>query len=368
MCGIVKGVLDIATSPLDSAVKLAQGDIDGAFTAPFEAMFEADIFFGADFGDLMSMMDDILDEVPGLKEAIVIAAGVATGGVGAIVAAAAIAATDTLSEVNEGTFEMNDLVAGGMEFASLAAAGATAGAAGALTTTAKAQLATRVLASSGLLGDGASRYVQIAGAAVGGDWSSVTDGIRNTAVALQETGLLGEDVNAVLGAVAAASGGDYSSLQSGVTAGIGSLQHVAGDEASPYLAGLTRAIDGEYGSAGEIADTVIHVTDDTDVLGGNERFLLAAHTGLDGDWSSPQGVADTLVHVADDTDLLGSDEVYLNAAHTALNGDWNSAGGAAGTVADVADDADVLGRTGEAALHVGEDVVRNRNFRDVVGL
>ncbi|MEM7710187.1 MAG: hypothetical protein AAF264_05440, partial [Pseudomonadota bacterium] len=344
MCGIIKGVVDIVTSPIDSAVKLAKGDIAGAFLEPFEAAFDADLFFGADFGDMMSLMDDVLDEVPGLKEAIVIAAGVATGGVGAIVAAAAIAATDTLSEVNEGNFELNDLAAGGLEFASLAAAGATAGAAGALTTTAKTQIASRVLASSGLLGEDASRFVQIAGGAVGGDWSSVTESIRNSAIALQQTGLLGEDVNNVLGAVAAASTGDYTSLQSGVTAGIGAAQKVAGDEASPFLAGLSTAINGDYGSAETIASTLIETTDRTGLLGSDSPYLEAGRVALGSDWSSAGSAGESLLQVADASDVIpGAGGRLLDAGQVALDSNWESVDGAIGAAVDVVDETDVLG-------------------------
>ena len=298
------GIGDILSAPFDGLEKLAKGDIGGFFLQPFETAFEENIFFGADLGDVASFVDDVLEEHPWLKTALVMAAGAATGGVGGVIAAAAIAATDTASEINEGTFEWNDLASGSIEFGTLAASGATGGAAGAMSTAAKVQMGTRILASSGLLGEEASRYVQAAGAAVGGDWSSVIGGGQSTLGAMQQTGVLSEDPNNIIGATLAATNGDYSSLQSGVTAGINAASIVAGEDAQPYFSGLSTAINGDHSSVESSAGSVIDVVDDTNLLGADERYLDTADGVLNRDWSSGGDGLETGIDVAGETNLL----------------------------------------------------------------
>ncbi len=331
------GIGDILSAPFDAVEKLAKGDIGGFFMQPFETAFEADIFFGADLGDVASFVDDVLDEHPWLKTAIVMAAGAATGGVGAVVAAAAIAATDTASEINEGTFELNDLAGGAMEFGTLAASGATGGAVGAMSTAAKVQMGTRILASSGLLGEEASRYVQAAGVAVGGDWSSVMGGVQNTLGAVQQTGALSEDADTIIGAALAATNGDYSSLQSGVTSGIEAASIVASEEVQPYFAGLSSAIDGDYSSFEASAGTIIEVADDTNLLGDDEHYLDGADVALNGQWSSWESGLETAVDVVGETDLLSP------GIETALETGSDVATTAASDEESVADYRDVVG-------------------------
>lgn len=287
MFGFIGDVFeDIVSAPWEMGEKLLSGDIDGFFTHLVEMSFELDIFFGYDIGDIASELDDFLDQNPWLK-GVIVAAGFAAGGVGGLVAAAAIAATDTMSEINEGTFDLGDIGSGAMEFGALYAGGALgAGAGNAMlsTTAGQIQAGTQILGRSGLLGD-AGKYVAIAGGAAAGNFS-VQEIAKTAAKAMQETGLLGDDGNAVMDAVISASTGDYSSLQAGVSSGIQALRQsqLLGRDAEPYLGAATDLMGSDDWSTKGSISNVSSALARTGVLGDDgSKVANLVNTGVNTD-------------------------------------------------------------------------------------
>ncbi len=272
--GLFSSIGDILSTP----TKLFEGDFDGLLTAPFETAIDFDFipFVEFDLGDLASEIDNFLDANPWLK-GVIVAAGFAAGGVGGLVAAAAIAATDTISEVNEGTFDIGDLGRGAVEFGSLYAGGALAAGAGSMalnTTLGQVQAGTQILAKTGVLGD-AGKYFAVAGSLAAADWGSLPSSISNAANALRSTGELGEDGDNVMSALIAASSGDYGSLQTAVASGAQALRAANIDkDVNKVLDVASTVSSGNYDNAANVVNTVQAVVDDLDVLSAEEEAYL----------------------------------------------------------------------------------------------
>lgn len=366
--GFFDGIVDVVKSPFEAAAdvatggaKLLTGDFDGALSdfgdalaKPAVTAFEADIFFGMDLGDLASEIDDFLDQNPWLKSAIV-AAGFAAGGVGGLVAAGAIAATDTMSEINEGTFDIGDIGRGGMEFGALYAGGAMGASAGGMalnTTAGQVKAGAELLNRSGLLGK-TGRFVGAAAGAYAGNWASAAASAGTAATALRDTGLLGRDGDNVMNAVVAASGGDYGSLQTAVASGATALRAARIDEdLDPYLATAGSLASNDYDDVSGTIGTVNDALGNLRVVDGEtERYLDAGvgvvGRGIDGDLDDFGDYADA----ASETGLLGDEAEFGLGVVQAVAGDD------AADASDAADDGELILNVSETAV-TGEPVWR----------
>jgi hypothetical protein len=177
-------------------------------------------FTGITHGDIATAIDGVLDKYPWLKTAIIVAAGAATGGAGAFVAAGAMAATDAMAKASDGDITGDEWKAFAFESAALTATAATAGGGALATTSAQVQFAGQIVDQFVDLGKFGA-YARLAAGAAAMDWISLQGAVQNVSRVMQAVAdTEGEaGVSRLMAALSTAAGGDLSSLGAYLGAG-----------------------------------------------------------------------------------------------------------------------------------------------------
>ncbi|WP_227270237.1 hypothetical protein [Roseobacter weihaiensis] len=247
-------------------------------------------FTGLTYGEIATVLDDLLDQYPWMKTAIIVAAGAASGGTGALMAAGSMAAMDGMAKASDGEITAAELKGMAFETAALYATAMTAGTGGALaTTTAQVQFATQILNKVVDMGEfGAYANLAVGGATM--DWSTLSRSVQNVAKFIEDVAKQhGEqDMAQIVGLLSGAANGDLKALGDYLDVGNETLAALGVYDAGTRDA-LGMAVDA--GSGGEASDIIASfgaIGSATGLIDEDAARIVyygasAAETGLDGD-------------------------------------------------------------------------------------
>ena len=281
---------DLAEASFDDIFGMIEAAVTFDFGDMLVQIAELEVIPGVTLGDIASYFSEILDKYPWLRTAIIVAAGAATGGAGALIAAAALTANDALARANDGEFTWDDFKGNAMQAAGNAAVAVTAGGAGAmvglggsaatgaLATTASqvqfaAQMASQVFADTEF-----GKYIAIAGSAATMDWGTTMGAVQNIAdIAEAVTAAAGEeDAARIIGALAAASRAEVRSVEDAIgTAGafMGDVGLIE-EETAALISEAVAARKGGY-TATEIAQLSTEASVQLGVMDGREARMVS---------------------------------------------------------------------------------------------
>lgn len=260
----------------DQLVMLAQTDI-----IPFT---------GLTYGELATAIDDLLDQYPWMKTAIIVAAGAATGGTGALMAAGSMAAMDGMAKASDGEITAAELKGMAFETTALYATAMTAGAGGALaTTTAQVQFATQILNKVVDMGEFGA-YANLAVGAATMDWSTLSRTVQSVAKFIEDVAKRhGEqDMAQIFGLLSDAANGNLKELGDYLDVGNETLAALGVYDAGTRDA-LGMAVDaGSGGEASDIISSFGAIGSATGLIDEDAARIVyygasAADNGLDGD-------------------------------------------------------------------------------------
>ncbi|MCU0909962.1 MAG: hypothetical protein MUE98_01035 [Rhodobacteraceae bacterium] len=265
-------------------------------------------FTGITHGDIATAIDGVLDKYPWLKTAIIVAAGAATGGAGAFVAAGAMAATDAMAKASDGDITGDEWKAFAFESAALTATAATAGGGALATTSAQVQFAGQIVDQFVDLGKFGA-YARLAAGAAAMDWSSLQGAVQNVSRVMQAVAdTEGEaGVSRLMAALSTAAGGDLSSLGDYLGAGNETLAAlgVYGDGTRRAIAGAIGAAEG--GSAGAIAAAAAGIGVEVGLVGEGAGRIAVYGAGLAGGGFGAEEIAALANAIGAEAGLYGDD-------------------------------------------------------------